>query len=219
MNMTFKEAIMSAWKQLVGQRLWRCGWAVVVVTAFSLAHALPAGAAVARVYGLAPKPHTSLRSVENHGVDPPLFNRNFWIPYDDVEPLIRAEIKKNVDYYKDGTAGCFSSCPDTHWKVTINFLHFAFAEKGQPTIALLGDPQQIGVKIEVSVPVKVKFDLTIEAWCEGPTCGDPKSNHSVIEFDIGHNASATLSLWPILQSTSFEFNQLDAPDLPWPGIT
>jgi hypothetical protein len=212
-----QEAIMSAWKHLVGLRFWRCARAAVVVTAFSLVHAHLAEAALVRVFGLAPMPPTSLHSVEKHGMDTPLFEKIFSIPYDDIEPLIRDEIKKKVDYSKDGTAGCpIPFCPDLHWKVTIKFVHFAFAEKGQPTIVLLGDQHQIGVKIEASVPVKLELDVTIEAWL---TAGDPKSTHSVIEFDIGHNASATLSLWPILQSPSFEFNQLDAPGLSWPGIT
>jgi hypothetical protein len=198
-----KEAIMSSWKQLVGT-VWRYGWPVVVVTAFSLAYAQPGRAASASVYVLAPKPPISLNSVETHGATP-LFKRDFSIPYDTVEPLIRDEIKKTVDGSKEGTVSCTSVCPDLHWKITVKS-GFAFSDKSQPAITVFSGPQdQKGVDITLHTQVQVNFDITEEVWIETVFGTKSKSADTPLAYSIDINASAKLNLWPILQSQDFTF--------------
>lgn len=105
---------MSAWTEFPKSIFWRYGWAIAVVTAFSLVCAQPARAASVRVYVLAPTPNASLLSVEKHGATP-RFEKEFTIPYGGFEPLIPDEIKKDVDGSPESTAACpTAACPDLH---------------------------------------------------------------------------------------------------------
>jgi hypothetical protein len=86
---------------------------------------------------LAPQPPASLGSVERHGVDTPWFEREFRIPYETIEPLIRDEIRQTADIFKSDTVGRPTIfCPDVDWSVAVKS-KFEFTQKGQPVITAL----------------------------------------------------------------------------------
>jgi hypothetical protein len=198
---------MSSWKQFLGT-VWHHGWPVLVVIAFSLAYAQPGRGASASVYVLAPKPHNPLNSIETHGATP-VFKKDFSIPYDAVEPLIRDEIKKKVDGPKEGTVPCPTDfCPDLHWRVTVKS-GFVFTDKSQqPVITAFYDPQQqtSGVDITLHTSVQINFDVNETIWYETIVGEESGSKESPIAIPIDIDASARLNLWPILQSQDFAFH-------------
>jgi hypothetical protein len=102
---------------------------VAIVTAVSLLAAQTASAVSVRVFVLAPEPPNSLSWVEEQGASKPWFQRNFVIPYDVIEPLIRSEIKTAADRTVSGTVVCTDPCPDVDWRVVVT-TDFAFTHQG-----------------------------------------------------------------------------------------
>jgi hypothetical protein len=196
--------------------------AIVLFAIFSRVGSQDAHAASVRLYVLAPQPPASLGSVERHGVDTPWFEREFRIPYETIEPLIRDEIRQKADIFKSDTVECPTIfCPDVDWSVAVKS-NFEFTQKGQPVITAFGDPQQNGVDIRLDAQVRLNLDIHVTA---DTTLTTEQKGDFPIMLLVGIHSSAKVNLWPVLKS---EFNlepftidakNIDLSDLQGVGIT
>ncbi|HEY6556318.1 MAG TPA: hypothetical protein VI072_03555, partial [Polyangiaceae bacterium] len=122
----------------------------------------------------------------------PAFSLPLFIPYDQLEPAIRQQIKAVADGTKSGTAVCTDPCPDVDWSVT-TVANFAFTQKNQPTVQSIGNASENRVKIDLNAQARIKLD--VHAHMDIPLASDVDVDIPV-EVLIGIHATSTVKLWP-----------------------
>ncbi|HMJ16495.1 MAG TPA: hypothetical protein VK524_34010 [Polyangiaceae bacterium] len=144
----------------------------------------------------------------------PAFNMPLFIPYDQLEPLIRQQIKAVADGTKSGTAVCTDPCPDVPWSVT-TVADFAFTQKNQPTLTSLGNASENRVRIDLNAQARVK--LNVHAYADLP--GSDADVDVPVEVLIGIQATSTVKLWPNIAHEGLDIDlTLDGSNIEIQGL-
>lgn len=176
-----------------------------LIAAFALISVQTAEAATVRVFVLAPNGTTSLNQVETNGATPPVFQREFTIPYPTLaSALTSAANAKLATLGKSGTEKCFiptpagDACPDITWAVNLSS-NITFSNPSQPVLTAFGDPALNGINISVKPQMKIHVNISVKV--ESETISFP------LDVFLNIDGSAKLNLWP----------EIKAPGVACPG--
>ena len=172
-----------------------------LISAFA---AQPASAAVASLWVQAPMDVKTgsmhLDKLETVNWQP-VFSLPLNIPYAQLEPLIRQQIKAVADQTKTGTAVCTDPCPDVDWKIK-SVADFAFTQTGQPTLASIGNASENRVEVSVHSQARIKLNVDVhaETWFDSVDVQVP------IDILVGIHAKSRIKLWPDVKHESLEID-------------
>jgi len=154
----------------------------------------------ATLYGnTAPVGTTDLDFVEYEQPDS-LFSRSFTIPYNDLESIINAEIKKAVEPYKNvsGTEVCATVlCPDVHWEVQILSIKFNFTYPGQPQLTAFGSPDENGVAVAFHTEARLTSNVRARVWQEGLGPLDETIDLNIV-ISMKMDTTGKFKLYPVI---------------------
>lgn len=144
----------------------------------------------------------------------PAFSLPLSIPYAQLEPVIRQQIKAVADQTKTGTAVCTDPCPDVDWKVK-SVADFAFTQTGQPTVVSIGNANENRVEVSVHSQARIKLDVDVhaETWFDSADVKVP------IEIVVGIQAKSRIKLWPDVKHESLVIDlTLDGSNINLQGL-
>ncbi len=145
----------------------------------------------------------------------PAFSMPLHIPYDQLEPAIRQQIKAVADGTKSGTAVCTDPCPDVDWSITTN-ANFEFTQQNQPTLQSIGNASENRVQIALNTQARIKLD--VHAHMDIPLASDVDVDIP-IEVLVGIHATSTVKLWPDVAHEGLDINlTLDGSNIEIQGL-
>jgi len=178
----------------------QCGWVAAALAATTSVLTPTAKAAPVQLYVVAPQPPNSMDWVEGQGTANPWFSRDVSMPYSTLEPLIRDQIKAQIDGTRSGKVIVTDPAPDVDWSVTLSS-NFKFLQANQPTITAFGDPQQNGVEVKLHTQVKISLNAAVSA----ETWFDSAAGNVPLDVVLDVDASSKVHLWPVVQSSDLQF--------------